>query len=490
MGRDLLLIVDVLAREKNVNKDVVFLAVESALVSATRKNFRGEVDVRVSIDRQSGDYFSFRRWKIVPDDDFDDPSYQIQLTQALLKDPQAELSGYIEEEIESMDFGRVGAQAARQVIVQKIRDAEREQILNDFLERTDKMVTGTVKRVDRIQAIIDCGRIEAVLKREHMIPKENYRVGDRVRAYLFRVDRSLRGPQIELSRTAPEFIIKLFSLCVPEIEEGTIEIKCAVRDPGLRAKMAVKAYDQRIDPIGTCVGMRGSRVQSVTQELLGERVDIIVWSDDPAQFVINSLAPAEVLSIVLDEEKHSMDVVVDEENLAIAIGVRGQNVRLASELTGWVLNLMTPEEKDKKGEEELLKVRELFRQNLSLSDEVIDILIREGFLSMDDLVCTSLEEMQDIPDLDSSLLEEIHSRAHNFLLTRAIAVEQRISHMSEDLLSLEGMDDHILSSLLVHDIVTRDGLAELDTAELMELLDIDEDRAKDLIMKARSHWFD
>ncbi|WP_092483441.1 transcription termination factor NusA [Candidatus Ichthyocystis hellenicum] len=489
MSRDLLLIVDVLAREKNVDKDVVFIAVESALASATKRNFRSEVNIRVSVDRETGEYSTFRRWEIVPDDNFDDPSYQIQLSQALLKDPDSTLGSYIEEEIDSVDLGRVGAQAARQVIVQRIRDAEREQILNDFLQRTDKLVSGVIKRIDRVQAIVDCGRIEAVLKRDHMIPKDNLRVGDRVRAYLHRVDYSSRGPQIELSRTAPELVVKLFSLCVPEIEEGTIEIKASVRDPGLRAKIAVKSYDQRIDPIGTCVGIRGSRVQSVTQELVGERIDIIVWSPEPAQFVINALAPAEVTSIVVDEERRSMDVVVDEDNLAVAIGARGQNVRLASELTGWDINLMTLEEKEKKGEEEVVRLRELFVKSLGVDDEVADVFIRSGFITVEEIAYVPVQELLEIPEFDEQIIEDIRSRARNYLLTRAIAVEQKMGSVSEDLLSLDGMDSELLSLLASNDIVDREALAELSVSELVGMIDIDEKRASDLIMKARAHWF-
>ncbi|WP_092400825.1 MULTISPECIES: transcription termination factor NusA [Candidatus Ichthyocystis] len=490
MSRDLLLIVDVLAREKNVDKDIVFVAVESALASATKKNFRNEVSVRVSVDRETGEYRTFRYWEIVSDEDLDDPSHQIQFSQALLKDPSAAVGGHIEEEIPSVELGRVGAQAARQVIVQRIRDAEREQILNDFLRRTDKLVSAVVKRVDRTQAIVDCGRVEAVLRREHMIPKENLRVGDRIRAYLYRVDSSARGHQIELSRTAPELIIKLFALYVPEISEGTIEIKSAVRDPGLRAKIAVKSYDQRIDPIGTCVGIRGSRVQSVTQELLGERVDIVIWSPEPARFVINALAPAEVSSIVVDEENASMDVVVDEDNLAIAIGAKGQNVRLASELTGWTINLMTLEEKEKKGEEELLRLRELFTSSLGVDSDIADVFIREGFVTVEEVAYIPLNELLEIFDLEEKLLEGIRSRAHNFLLTQAIAAEQKMGAVSEDLLSLEGIDSGLLSLLVSHDILDRESLAELSVDELVEIVNIDEKRASDIIVRARAHWFD
>src|SRR5512146_474284 len=347
MSREVLLLVDALAREKNVDKEIVFGALESALASATKKRFADEeADVRVSIDRQTGEYESFRRWQVMDDETFETPELHIKLEEAQKRDPHIQLEDFIEEPLENIDFGRIGAQAAKQVIFQKIRDAEREQILADFMERNEHLVSGTIKRIERGNAIVEFGKIEALLPRDQMIPKENLRVGDRVRAYLLRIDRNARGPQIILSRTAPEFVIKLFDMEVPEISDGLMELKACARDPGLRAKIAVKSNDPRIDPIGTCVGLRGSRVQAVTQELAGERVDIILWSDEPATYVINALAPADVSSIVVDEERHSMDVVVDEDQLALAIGKGGQNVRLASELTGWQLNIMTTEERE------------------------------------------------------------------------------------------------------------------------------------------------
>src|SRR5574337_719126 len=360
MSREILLLVDALAREKNVAKDIVFAALESALASATKKRVHDEADVRVSIDRESGDYESFRRWVVLPDAEVENDEAQMGLIDAREIAPEIQIGEYIEEPLEPIDFGRIGAQAAKQVILQKIRDAEREQVLDDFLERNEHLVTGSIKRMERGNAIIEVGRLEAMLPRDQMIPKENLRVGDRVKAYLLRIDRNARGPQLILSRTAPEFLIKLFDLEVPEIEDGLLEIKACSRDPGSRAKIAVKSNDPRVDPIGTCVGMRGSRVQAVTGELAGERVDIILWSDDPATFVINALAPAEISSILVDEEKHSMDIVVDEDNLAQAIGRGGQNVRLASELTGWELNIMTMEESQAKNEEEFSVLRQLF----------------------------------------------------------------------------------------------------------------------------------
>ena len=340
-GRELLLMVDALAREKNVPRDVVFAALESALASAMKKRYKDEVDIRVAISREDGSYRGFRRWQVVPDGELDDHDLQIILSEARKQDPDIQLEDFIEEELEEIEFGRIGAQAAKQVILQKIRDAEREQIINDFLSRGDSLLSGTIKRVDREGAIIESGRIEARLPRDQMIPKENLRNGDRVRAWVSRINREGRGPQLFLSRTAPEFIMKLFELEVPEIEQGLLQIRAAARDPGVRAKIAVHATDSRVDPIGTCVGVRGSRVQAVTQELAGERVDIVLWSEDPAQFVIGALAPANVSSILVDEERHVMDVVVDEDNLALAIGTGGRNVRLASELTGWQINLMS-----------------------------------------------------------------------------------------------------------------------------------------------------
>lgn len=352
MSREILLLVDALAREKNVSREVVFGALETALASATKKRTHDDADVRVSIDRETGEYEAFRRWHVLPDELVENDEAEIGLIDAREQIADIQVDDYIEEALEPVDFGRIGAQAAKQVILQRIRDAEREQILNDFLERKDHLVTGTIKRIERGNAIVEVGRLEALLPREHIIARENLRVGDRVKAVLLRVDRQARGPQIILSRTAPEFIMKLFELEVPEIEDGLIEIKGAARDPGIRAKIAVKSNDPRVDPQGTCIGMRGSRVQAVTNELGGERVDIILWSPDPAQFVIGALAPAEVASIVVDEDAHSMDVVVSEDNLAIAIGRSGQNVRLASELTGWKINLMTVEQSAAKSDAE------------------------------------------------------------------------------------------------------------------------------------------
>jgi N utilization substance protein A len=414
----------------------------------------------------------------------------LSLEEAQDRKPDAQMDEYLEEPIENVPFGRIGAQTAKQVILQRIRDAEREQILNDFLGRGDELVTGSVKRMERGSAIVESGRLEALLPRENMIPKENLRVGDRVRAWVEKIDRGARGPQLVLSRTAPQFIMKLFELEVPEIEERLLEIKSAARDPGVRAKIAVHTNDRRIDPIGTCVGMRGSRVQAVTQELAGERVDIVLWSADPAQFVIGALAPAEVSSILVDEEKHAMDVVVDEANLAIAIGRSGQNVRLASELTGWTINLMTEEESTKKQEEESTRVRELFMQRLDVDEEVANILIQEGFATLEEVAYVPINEMHEIEAFDENTVNELRSRARNALLVQAIASEEKVEGVEQNLLQLEGMDTQLAAKLAEGGVKTRDDLADLALDELAEMTGIDEERAKILIMAARAHWFE
>jgi len=489
MSREILLLVDALSREKNVPKDTVFLALEMALASATKKRFKDEVDVRVEIDRESGDYHAFRRWTIVPDEEHEEPAHQIAITDAVEENAEAQVGDVIEEPLEAETFGRIGAQAAKQVILQKIRDAEREQILNDFLERGESLVTGTVKRAERGNLIVESGRVEALLPRDQLIPKENLRVGDRVRAYIAKIDRQARGPQLILSRIAPDFLVKLFELEVPEIEEGLLEIRAAARDPGLRAKIAVKSNDPRIDPVGTCVGMRGSRVQAVTQELAGERVDIILWSAEPAQFVINALAPAEVSSIVVDEERHSMDVVVDEDQLALAIGKGGQNVRLASELTGWQLNIMTTEEREQKSEQETGALRSLFMERLDVDEEVADILVAEGFTSLDEVAYVPINEMMEIEAFDEETVNELRRRARNALLTEAIKSEETVEHAAEDLQSMEGMDNPTARLLASKGITTMDALADLATDELTEMTGMDAERATKLIMKAREPWF-
>ncbi|WP_087688868.1 MULTISPECIES: transcription termination factor NusA [unclassified Pandoraea] len=490
MSREVLLLVDALAREKNVDKDVVFGALEAALASATKKRYTEDVDIRVHIDRESGEHESFRRWLVVPDEaGLQEPDKQILLFEAKEDNDAIELGEFVEEPVESVEFGRIGAQAAKQVILQRIRDAEREQILSDFLERGEKIMTGTVKRLDKGNLIVESGRVEALLRRDQLIPKENLRIGDRVRAYIVKVDRTARGPQIELSRTAPEFLIELFGMEVPEIEQGLLEIKSAARDPGVRAKIAVVAYDKRIDPIGTCVGIRGTRVQAVRNELGGENVDIVLWSEDPAQFVIGALAPAAVQSIVVDEEKHSMDVVVDENELAVAIGRSGQNVRLASELTGWQINIMTPDESAEKQSEERGTLRTLFMQRLDVDEEVADILIEEGFSSLEEIAYVPLNEMLEIEAFDEDTVHELRNRARDALLTQAIATEEKVEGVALDLKSLDGMTPELLAKLAEHEIQTRDDLAELAVDELTEMTGVDEEAAKALIMKAREHWF-
>ena len=491
MSKEVLMLVDALAREKNVDPDIVFVALELALASATRKKHgEDDIDVRVQIDRETGDFTSFQVWRVVNDADWLLEFQEMPMSQAVLRKPDVQPGDVIEEPLEPVDFGRIGAQAAKQVIFQKIRDAEREQILNDFLERKESLVTGTVKRVDRGNAIIESGRIEALLPRDQMIQRENLRVGDRVRGYLSRVERGGRGPQLILSRVAPEFITKLFELEVPEIEEGLLEIKSAARDPGIRAKIAVKSNDRRLDPIGTCVGMRGSRVQAVTAELGGERVDIILWSEDPAQFVINALAPAEVNSIRVDEDAHSMDVVVDEEQLAQAIGRSGQNVRLASELTGWTLNIMTQDQAQEKDEVESSKIRNLFVERLDVDEEVANILIQEGFSSLEEVAYVPKNEMLEIEAFDEDTVNELRSRARNALLTEAIASEEQVEHAAEDLQSMAGMDSETALLLASKGIKTVQDLADLSVDELSELTEIDEERAKELIMAARAPMFE
>ncbi|SFP31050.1 transcription termination factor NusA [Ralstonia sp. NFACC01] len=490
MSREVLLLVDALAREKNVDKDVVFGALEAALASATKKRFEEDVDVRVAIDRESGEHETFRRWLVVPDDaGLQEPDKQILLFEAKEQDADIDVDDFVEEQIESVEFGRIGAQAAKQVILQRIRDAEREQILNDYLDRGEKVMTGTIKRADKKGLIVETGRVEALLTRDQMIPKENLRTGDRVRAYILNVDRTARGPQIELSRTCPEFLIKLFENEVPEMEQGLLEIKAAARDPGVRAKIAVVAHDKRIDPIGTCVGVRGTRVTAVRNEVGGEAVDIVLWSEDPAQFVIGALAPAQVQSIVVDEEKHSMDVVVDEENLAVAIGRSGQNVRLASELTGWQINIMTPAESAQKQAEESSVVRQLFMAKLDVDEEVADILIEEGFSSLEEVAYVPLQEMLEIEAFDEDTVNELRNRARDVLLTMELAKEEKVEKVSQDLRDLEGLTPELIGKLAEGNIQTRDDLAELAVDELVEMTGVDEEQAKALIMKAREHWF-
>jgi N utilization substance protein A len=490
MSREILLLVDALAHEKNVDKEVVFSALEFALASATKKRFADDADVRVQIDRETGEYDSFRRWTLLTDDEaLENPGAQMYADDERAEGKEISEENTFEDPLESVEFGRIGAQAAKQVILQKVREAEREQILDDFLARKEFLVTGVIKRMEKGNAIIEVGRIESLLPRDQMIPKENLRVGDRVRAYLLRVERSGRGPQLILSRIAPEFITRLFELEVPEIEDGLLEIRAAARDPGLRSKIAVKANDQRLDPVGTCVGMRGSRVQAVTGELAGERVDIVLWSMEPAQFVINAMAPAEVASIVVDEDAHSMDVVVDEEQLAQAIGRNGQNVRLASELTGWTLNILTIDEAAQKNEAEYTKTRQLFIEKLDVDEEVADILVQEGFGTLEEIAYVPMAEMSEIEAFDEDTINELRKRARAALLTDAIAKEEKVEEASADLLGMEGMDEETAHLLASKGVSTMDDLADLAVDDLVELTNMDAERAKTLIMTARAPWF-
>ncbi len=490
MNRELLMLVDAISREKNVDRDVVFGAVELALASATKKLYEGEVDIRVSIDRDTGVYETFRRWHVVPDEaGLQLPEAEILHFEAKEQIGEIDVDDYIEEPVESVPIGRIGAQAAKQVILQKIRDAEREQLLNDFLSRGEKIFVGTVKRLDKGDMIVESGRVEGRLRRNELIPKENLRTGDRVRAMIIEVDPTLRGPQIVLSRSAPTFMIELFRQEVPEIEQGLLEIKSCARDAGSRAKIAVLSRDKRVDPIGTCVGVRGSRVNAVTNELAGERVDIVLWSEDPAQFVIGALAPANVQSIVVDEEKHAMDVVVDEENLAIAIGRGGQNVRLASELTGWRINIMTAEESAAKQAQESDGIRELFVDKLDVDEEVADILIAEGFTSLEEVAYVPMQEMLEIEAFDEETVHELRTRAKDALLTAEIVREEKVEEVSQDLRDLDGLTADLIARLSDGGVHTRDDLADLAVDELTEMTGIDDASAKTLILKAREHWF-
>ena len=488
MNREMLMLVEAIAREKNVDDDVVFGALEHALAQATKKQYQGEVDIRVAMDRETGEYDTFRRWLVVPNE----AGLQNPDAEELLMDAQDRVADvaegeYIEEQVPSVPIGRIGAMTAKQVVLQRIRDAERDMLLRDFMDRGDKIFNGTVKRMDKGDLIVESGRVEGRLRRNEMIPKENFRTGDRLRAMIMEVDTTLRGAPILLSRSAPEFMVELFRNEVPEIEQGLLEIKSCARDPGSRAKIAVVAHDQRIDPIGTCVGVRGSRVTAVTNELAGERVDIVLWSEDPAQFVIGALAPANVQSIVVDEEKHAMDVVVDEENLAVAIGRGGQNVRLASDLTGWKINIMDAAESAEKQASETHALRTLFMSKLDVDEEIADILIQEGFVSLEEVAYVPLHEMLEIEAFDEDTVNELRSRAKDALLTMEI-VQEVLSDASA-MRDLPGMTPDLFAILAEAGIHTRDDLADLATDELMEITAQDQEAANALIMQAREHWF-
>ncbi len=490
MNREMLMLIDAISREKSVERDVVLNAVESALASATKKLQAGEVEIRVSIDPDTGAYETFQRWLVVPDEaGLQNPDAEEMFSDAAEDHPGIQVGDYIEKPIESLPIGRIGAMAAKQVILQRIRDAEREMLLNDFMSRGDKIFVGTVKRLDKGDVIVESSRVEGRLKRGELIPKENFRSGDRVRAMIMEVDLTLRGAPILLSRSAPEFMVEMFRQEVPEIEQGLLDIKSCARDPGSRAKIAVHTFDKRIDPIGTCVGVRGSRVNSVTNELAGERVDIVLWSDDPAQFVIGALAPANVQSIVVDEERHAMDVVVDEENLAIAIGRGGQNVRLASDLTGWKINIMTADESAQKQAEETTTIRALFMSKLDVDEEIADILIEEGFTSLEEVAYVPINEMLEIEAFDEDTVNELRARAKDTLLTMEIAKEESVEEVSQDLRDLDGITTDLIAKLADSGVHTLDDLADLATDELVEITSQSQEEATALIMKAREHWF-
>ncbi len=494
MNKEILLVVDVVSNEKDVEKDIIFDAIEAALASATRKKNGGDIDVRVEIDRDTGDYTSFRRWVVIeePDEDGFDEKTQIMLEDAKKDNPDIQVGEYVEEPMESIAFGRIAAQTAKQVIVQKVREAERAKVVDAYQDRIGELVTGVVKKVERGNVTLDLGaNAEAIIPREEMIPRESVRNGDRVRGYLFDIRPENRGPQLFVSRTCPELLIELFKLEVPEVSDGLIEIVGAARDPGLRAKIAVKAHDKRIDPVGACVGMRGSRVQAVSNELNGERVDIILWDETPAQFVINAMSPADVFSIVVDEEKGSMTVAVEEENLSQAIGRGGQNVRLASELTGWELNVMNEAEAAEKSEAEARELVDKFMGWLDVDEEVAIILVQEGFSTLEEIAYIDIEEMLAIEEFDQDIVDELRERAKDVLLTLAIAKEEKLSDAEpqDDLLNMDGMDRQLAYELAQIGVISMEDLAEQSVDELMVIDDMDEERAAQLIMTARAPWF-
>ncbi|WP_297527881.1 transcription termination factor NusA [Thiohalobacter sp.] len=494
MNKEILMVVDAVSNEKGVDKEVIFEAIEAALASATRKRHGGEIDARVKIDRETGDYETFRRWLVVDDEDenFESPERQVLYTRAQQLKPGIQVGEYIEEPIESVEFGRIAAQTAKQVIVQKVREAEREQVVEAYKDRQGELVTGIVKRVDRGNVFLDLGgNAEAFIPREEMIPRESVRPGDRLRGWLKEVRSEPRGPQLFVSRTAPEFLIELFKLEVPEVGQDLIEILGAARDPGMRAKIAVRSLDPRIDPVGACVGMRGSRVQAVSNELAGERIDIILYDDNPAQFVINAMSPAEVVSIVVDEDAHSMDIAVAEEQLSQAIGRGGQNIRLASQLTGWTLNVMTVAEMEEKAEREAQELQQMFMEQLDVDEEVAAILVQEGFSSIEEVAYVPAAELLEVEEFDEGIVEELRGRARDVLLTRAIQSEEQLAEVApaQDLLELEGMDRDLAYKLAARGVVTQEDLAELAVDELMEVEGMDEERAAQLIMAARAPWF-
>jgi len=496
-GKEILAVVEAVSNEKGLDEEVIFSALEAALASAARRKHELDVDCRVEIDRQTGEYEAFRRWEVISDDEeeveLESEERQIRLTQAREHDADLEVGDFIEEPMEPPEFGRIAAQAAKQVIVQRVRQAERDQVVEAYMERTGELVNGVVKRMERGGVFLDLGvNAEAFIPSRHTIPGEMARPNDRMRGYLYEVRSEPRGPQLFVSRTMKEFLIELFKLEVPEIGQELIDILGAARDPGRRAKIAVRANDSRTDPIGACVGMRGSRVQAVSNELAGERIDIILYNENPAQFVINAMAPAEVHSIVVDEDSHSMDIAVDEENLSQAIGRGGQNVRLAAELTGWELNVMTIAEAEEKGEAEAGKLLTLFKEGLDVDEEVASILVQEGFSNVEEIAYVPESELLAVEEFDEKVVAELRKRARDALLTQLIAAEEDLDtkRPEEDLLALEGMTDTIAYRLAENGIRTREDLADCSVDELEEVKDLDPETAAVLIMKAREHWFE
>ncbi|NIB44291.1 transcription termination/antitermination protein NusA [Pseudomaricurvus alkylphenolicus] len=492
MSKEILLVADAVSNEKGVDKGIIFEAIELALAAATKKRYDEDADIEVEIDRRTGDYITTRRWEVVDDDTLALLGTQFTLEEAHEKDEGLKAGDVYSEVVENVEFGRIAAQTAKQVIVQKVREAEREQIVELYRDRLGELISGTVKKVTRDSIIVDLGNnAEGLLPRDQLVGREVFRMGDRVRALLLDVRTEMRGPQLYLSRACPEMLIELFKIEVPEISEQVIELKAAARDPGSRAKIAVYTNDGRIDPVGACVGMRGSRVQAVSNELGGERIDIVLWDDNVAQFVINAMAPAEIESIVVDEDAGSMDVAVDEDNLAQAIGRSGQNVRLASELTRWEINVMSVEEWQSKQQEESGSYIETFMNALDVDEDVAEVLVEEGFTSLEEVAYVPLEEMLAIEGFDEEIAEELRSRAKDALLTQALASEEQLENAepAEDLLNMEGMDKHLAFILASRGIATMDDLAEQAVDDLLDVDGIDEERAAALIMKAREPWF-
>ena len=493
MSKEILMVAEAVSNEKGVDRAVIFDAMEQALAMATKKRYEENANIRVSIDRESGNYESFRWWEVVADDVLAELGTQLTTEEAEECDATLQVGDIYEESVDNVEFGRIAAQIAKQVIVQKVKDAERELIIDRFRHRVGELLSGTVKKVTRDHIIVDFGdNAEGILPREELVGREIFRVNDRTRAILQSIREETRGPQLNLSRSVPEMLVQLFQIEVPEISEGIIEIKSAARDPGQRAKIAVKSKDARIDPVGACVGMRGSRVQAVSNELDEERVDIVLWDDNPAQLVINAMAPAEVESLIIDEDAGSMDVAVNEENLAQAIGKGGQNVRLASELTKWTINVMTTEDAAKKQEAESSDVVAILMEALDVDDDVATVLVDEGFTSVEEVAYVPLDEMKAIDGFDEEIAEELRARAKDALLTKALASEEKLTRKepAEDLLAMDGMTKQLAEQLCAIDVVTMEDLAEQAVDDLLVIDGLDADKAGQLIMTARAPWFE